>query len=129
MKRFTKFIAAILAATAITVSATTKSASASADQTAQDSQFLNTIGYSPDRNGETYTYFHWGEVSKMVDKAWAKAGITSVTSWEGVNRYWLDGKEISRKEAFFYAAGHPVDLNKYSPRSVLFNTFADFSGE
>ena len=44
----------------------------------------------------------WEYVSSQVDGGWAKAGITCVTVYGCVydNQYFINGKEISRKEAY-----------------------------
>ena len=87
MKNFTKFIAVALAAAAITISAGTTSVSADSTQTSYDSQFLNDMGLCADRWDDTYTYFHWGEVSKAVDECWAKATRETAQSKETLNKY------------------------------------------
>lgn len=38
--------------------------------------------------------------SDEVDAGWAKAGITCVSNWNDVNKYFVDGAEISHDEAF-----------------------------
>ena len=71
-------------------------------QTADDSQFLYKHGLVDDWHGTPGTTFKWGTVSKEVDDAWAKAGITCVTTpvpWKN-NLYFKDGKPISRAEAY-----------------------------
>ena len=115
-KKFTRIAAAVLAAAAITISAGTMSVSADSTQTSYDSQFLNDMGLCADRWGDTYTYFHWGEVSKAVDECWAKAGVVSVTSWNHGNKYYIADREVTREEAYDYAAkklGRTYDSTKY----------------
>lgn len=69
-------------------------------QTSDDSQFLYDYGLVDDWHSQTTMTFHWDSYSKAVDAGWAKAGITSVTSPWVANRYYINGKEISRGEAF-----------------------------
>ena len=117
MKKFIRIIAAVMAAATIAVTASV-SASANLGCTANDSQFLNDIGLCPDRWGCIYTAFHWGEVSKAVDAAWAKAGVTSVTSPDDFNDYYINGEWVDRRMAIQYAAdslGKNIDVKKYSP--------------
>ncbi len=116
MKKFTKMLTVIIAATAITISAGTKSVSASVGSTSSDSEFLHEIGICSDSSGWTDTIFHWGNVSNKVDKAWAGVGVTSVTNFAGENSYYINGREVTRREAVEYAAeklGKNVDMNKY----------------
>ncbi len=103
MKKLTKMITATIAAATMAISA---SVYACADhyQTSYDSQFLNDMGYAPDRYGDNMTAIRGGTVSGMVDDGWKKAGVTSVTRWVGGNTYFVNGKKITRNEAFKYAA-------------------------
>mgnify|MGYP007038207534 CR=1 FL=1 len=115
-RKFTRIAAAVLAAAAITVSAATTSVFADKDDTAYDSKFLNDMGSCPDRWGDLYTFFHWSEVSGAVDKAWAEVGVQSVTCLGDDNKDYLDGKEITRQEAYEHAAmraGKDYDYNNY----------------
>ena len=116
-KKFTRIAAAVLAAAAITISAGTMSVSADTTETGNDSQFLNDMGVCPDRWGDFYTTFHWGEVSGMTDQAWARMGVRSVTNWGASNEYYINGKKVKRKEAYDYVAkklGRTYDKKKYS---------------
>jgi hypothetical protein len=116
-RKFTKIMAAVLAAAAITISAGTMSVSADTSETGYDSQFLNDMGVCPDRWGGFYTAFHWGEVSGMTDQAWARMGVRSVTNWGDCNEYYINGKKVKREEAYDYVAkklGRTYDKKKYS---------------
>ena len=120
MKRFTKIMAAVLAAAAITVSAGTINVSATAHQAAKDSQFLNDMGLCPDRWGECYARFHWDEVSQWDDGCWAKVGVCCVSHYWYSNDYYIDGKEVTRYEALEYAAkklGKSYEWKKYADRT------------
>ena len=69
-------------------------------ETARDSEFLFKLGLMDERYGRTYTTFHWGSCSKSVDDGWASIGITCVPNPASSNEYFLDGKSISRGEAY-----------------------------
>ena len=71
-------------------------------QTSADSQLLYDHGLIDDWHGNLHFTFHWNSESKKVDAAWARAGITCCTTVVGANKYWKDGKEISREEAHNY---------------------------
>ena len=104
MKKFTRIIAAGLMAAAITVSAGTMSVSAEMAGTGCDSQFLNDMGVCPDRWGSVYITFNWSEVSKAVDESWAKMGVRCVTNFWDDNKYYINGKEVTKWEAYDYVA-------------------------
>ncbi len=89
-------------------------------ETATDSQFLNDMGLAENRYGGFKTMLYWGEISSMVDKAWAKGGITCVSKPTSYleNRYYITetGAEVSQEEAMQYVGkklGKSVDLKKY----------------
>ena len=70
-------------------------------ETEIDSHLLYDYGLISKWSNETYLLFHWKSSSAKIDSAWAKAGITCVTSpwaWEG-NKYFAGSKQISREEA------------------------------
>lgn len=75
-------------------------------QTSDDSALLYAYGLLDDYHGSLHMTFHWKSDSAAVDKGWAKAGITCVTvpgsKVRVSNRYFLDGKEISRDQAHDY---------------------------
>ena len=77
---------------------------ADSTQTAYDSQFLNDMGFCPDRFGDFHTTFHWDHDSEMVDKAWADTGVRCNTKCCFDNEYYIDGKRVSRETAYAYAA-------------------------
>ena len=118
MNKIAKVMTTALAAATIAISAGAMSASASDQQTAKDTQFLNEMGVCPDRWGESYTFFHWSEVSNWADGSWAKAGVCSVSHWWGDNEYFVGGKQVTQKEAYAYAAeklGKPYDEKRFFP--------------
>ena len=118
MKNFTKFIAVALAAAAITISAGSHSVSAAVNDVVVDSVFLQNIGVSPNSWPDYYTIFNWKEVSNDVDAAWARAGVRSVSRTFGENDYYIDGKKVTREEAFKHAlsrSGKTVDIKRYFP--------------
>ena len=75
-------------------------------QTATDSKFLYEHGLVNDWHNGASTIFHWDSYSKAVEEGWKKAGITCVTkpgvnfSLENDNKYFVNGKEISRDAAY-----------------------------
>jgi len=71
-------------------------------ETAGDSQILYDHGLMDNHYGSIPVMFYWKSKSAEVDAGWAKAGITCVTVPMGANKYFKDGKEISRREAFDY---------------------------
>ena len=81
------------------------------EDTAYDSRFLYERGLMDDWHGVTATDLHWISYSAAVDEGWRKAGITCVTvrgdneygSIES-NRYYLNGQQISRDEAWKFVA-------------------------
>ena len=69
-------------------------------QTAGDSKILYDYGLMDRHYGTIPVMFYWKSKSAEVDAGWAKAGITCVTKPFGNNQYFLDGREISRGEAY-----------------------------
>jgi len=69
-------------------------------QTAGDSKILYDYGLMDKYYGTIPVMFYWKSKSAEVDAGWAKAGITCVTKPFGSNQYFLDGKEISRGDAY-----------------------------
>ena len=69
-------------------------------QTAGDSKILYDYGLMDRHYGTIPVMFYWKSKSAEVDAGWAKAGITCVTAPFGSNKYFLNGKEISRGEAY-----------------------------
>ena len=117
MKKITRIMASIVLAATMTVS-TGICASANGIETAYDSQFLNDMGLAPDRFGNFHVTFHWSSDSKMVDSAWAKVGVVCTTTSICSNKYVINGKKVSREEAYRYAAaklGRTIDYSKYDP--------------
>ena len=72
--------------------------------TAYDSQFLQKMGFMDKSYNDFESFFGWSSISKSVDSGWAKAGITCVTDFFNNNKYFKDGKEVSRYEAYKTAA-------------------------
>ena len=69
-------------------------------QTAGDSKILDDYGLMDKYYGTIPVMFYWNSKSAEVDAGWSKAGITCVTKPFGNNQYFIDGKEISRGEAY-----------------------------
>ena len=74
------------------------------EETAEDSQLLYKHGFLDSWYDAFFSLpLRWITFSKEVDKGWAKAGITCCTSPVGANKYWRNGKQISREDALLYA--------------------------
>ena len=70
-------------------------------EVASDSQFLRDSGAVPLTGwGNHAVKNNFDLYSGAVTKAWAKVGITCTASANGNNVYSMDGKEISRWQAF-----------------------------
>ena len=50
-----------------------------------------------------YVTLHWDECSSAVDAGWAAAGVTTVTRFCDADTYFIDGKEVSVRQAYEYA--------------------------
>ena len=70
--------------------------------TVGDSRLLYLHGILPKYYNGTTGSLNWKKCSKEVDDGWAKAGITCITkpSPFSDNLYFLNGKPISRTEAY-----------------------------
>ena len=75
-------------------------AGGSVGQTSNDSKILYDYGLMNKYYGTVSTMFYWGSKSAEVDEGWSKAGITCVTKPFADNLYFINGKEISRGEAY-----------------------------
>ena len=72
--------------------------------TASDSQFLRDIEIEGIKGwGKSATESRFNEISGYVKEAWGKIGIEFNGVKDGNNVYKLDGKEISRFDAYLYA--------------------------
>ncbi len=69
------------------------------NETAADSRFLNDLAGLTDRYGAARAFFEDAKISHEVTAAWNKLGIGVDTSWGASNRYYKDGKEITRHQA------------------------------
>jgi len=69
-------------------------------ETKVDSQILYDYGLMDNYYGDVSMTFYWKSGSAEVDAGWSKAGITCVTKPFGSNQYFLNGKEISRGDAY-----------------------------
>ena len=70
-------------------------------ETEDDSDALQKAGYMDCSYCLGELIVRWVDYSANVDVGWAKAGITSVSKPFGSNRYFKDGKEISRDLALY----------------------------
>lgn len=72
----------------------------SAQQMAEDSQFLNELGGYCDRYG-TWKTFWSDDTYNDIKRGWAKVGV-KVNLDNGLlhsNKYYIDGKRVTREEA------------------------------
>ena len=83
-------------------------------QTAGDSKILYDYGMMDRHYGTIPVMFYWKSKSAEVDAGWAKAGITCVTKPFGSNQYFLNGKEISRGEAYDHLKANFKRLHQVS---------------
>ena len=79
-------------------------AGGNAEQTSNDSRFLNSLNGSTDRYGVARITWSFGAHTSEITKGWATVGIRAEVNWGGGdygkrNRYYLDGKEITQEEA------------------------------
>ncbi|MCR5673075.1 MAG: hypothetical protein K6F87_05110 [Lachnospiraceae bacterium] len=68
-------------------------------ETSTDSYLLYGAGYMSDMYTEGDLIFNWVEDSAKVDEGWSRVGVTCVSSFVDFNKYYKDGKQISRGEA------------------------------
>ena len=86
-------------------------------EVANDSKFLNDMGFMDKSYTNVNTIFGWGDVSKAVDAGWSKAGVECVTKFLGKDLYFVNGQEISRNQAYRIAAekaGKTFNPNDYA---------------
>lgn len=87
--------------------------------TSLDSEFLHDIGYGIGPLSNWNLIFHWDSNSAKVDAAWANFGIRCITDPCGENEFYIDGKNVSPREAYLRAAeqaGRTDVFDKYSSR-------------
>ena len=70
---------------------------------AADSRFLNDLAGLCDRFGSTRAFFDTNKVAEEAKSGWGKVGIEFYFRPGVGNKYYLDGKRISRNEAIRYA--------------------------
>ena len=77
-------------------------------ENADDSRFLNVLlrgrPGQPDRYGETRCYGS-SEIEKEITTAWASVGVTAniYKAPAGKNHYYINGKEVTRDQAWAHA--------------------------
>ncbi len=89
-------------------------AGGSIGQTSKDSRILYDYGLMNDHYGSIPMLFCWKSKSAEVDAGWAKAGITCVTKPFGRNQYFIKGKEITRRDAFYHLKANFKRLHNIS---------------
>ena len=75
-----------------------------AEQTSNDSRFLNSLNGSTNRYGPERIAWSFGVHNAEIEAGWAKVGIKAVVyfacgGFGKSNRYYLDGNEITQEEA------------------------------
>ena len=69
--------------------------------TSDDSKFLYKHGLmSTSYSAWDLSWWNWEEYSAEVDAGWARAGITYVSKYIGVNEYWYHGTELTQEQAY-----------------------------
>ena len=81
------------------------------DQTGGDSRLLYERGLVNKWYYTTEIGSDWIEKSAEIDAGWAKAGITCVTKPGADNLYFLNGKQISRDEAWNHVKANFKKIN------------------
>ena len=66
----------------------------------EDSELLHKLGLIDEEVSDYDVMFHWESSSAKVDGGWAKVGITCVSTYDFFNKYFYQGKAISRKKAY-----------------------------
>lgn len=79
-------------------------AGGNAGECALESEFFNDLGYNIQPMGFLHMEFNWEEGSAKVKEAWAHFGVDCHIAKLVKNEYYIDGKKVSRREAFRYAA-------------------------
>jgi len=92
-------------------------------QTCGDNDFLQKFGYSHYK-GSYPLNVSWAKASSSVDKGWSEARIICCTSPFIDNKYWVDGREISRKDAF----RHVLRQKGFSESEIANYNFDQWNG-
>ncbi len=71
-------------------------------ETANDSRFLNTLGNFCDRYGSGKAYW-FGSVGEEVTAAWSKVGVKFVKDDYKMNKYYIDGRQVTQSQAMEHA--------------------------
>ena len=100
-----------------------KVAGGTKSQTGDDSRLLYEHGLL---NNWFYIGSDWIEKSAEVDAGWAKAGITCVTKPSADNLYFLNGKQISRDEAWNHVKANFKKINTIVEEIDMFPIHDEF---
>ena len=68
-------------------------------ETQEDSENLFKLGLLDEAYGDDDLAFDWNRCSSNIDAAWAKVGITCFTNFVCINKYYFEGRKITRTEA------------------------------
>ena len=89
----------------------------SAEETEDDSRFLNSLNGSCDRYGAARVVFQLISIPKEIKKAWATVGIEAELYLSSDNKYYLDDKQITQEEARQHAmkvTGHYMSESEWN---------------
>ena len=82
--------------------------------TGKDNKFLIDMGYMTETVKPGPFGLDWYDMAKKVNDGWAAAGVTAKLTFIGDNKYFIGDKEVSREEAFKYAArGRNYNYDRY----------------
>ena len=79
-------------------------AEGNAGECALESEFFHDLGYNIPVMGFLHMEFNWEEGSAKVKEGWTHFGVDCHIAKSVKNEYYIDGKRVSRREAFKYAA-------------------------
>ena len=79
-------------------------AGGNAGECALESEFFNDLGYNIPVMGFLDMEFNWEEGSAKVKEGWAHFGVDCHIAKSVKNEYYINGKRVSRREAFKHAA-------------------------
>ena len=73
-------------------------------ETVIESEFLYELGYGSVTTGVLELWVDWKGETAKVEKGWAKFGVECHSHENARNDFYIDGKKVSRDDAFKYAA-------------------------
>ena len=79
-------------------------AGGNAGECAFETEYLQQLGYNIQPMGFLDMEFNWEEGAAKVKAGWAHFGVDCHVARSVKNEYYIDGKKVSRRKAFQYAA-------------------------